>query len=643
MRNNFGPRVNFWIDHWEDLISNFLDKSYGLTLYSPHSLIEDIIIEIEDNGFDKSENKKYFRNKLGEYYKEDKVIKDSFSTEFNILITILPTDRISYISEQSKLIFEKFSKGLYFDTALKQLISLLDSPDPIDKSFISSISNLTNNIIVEFIKKGYDLKDIERFPNNLFDTYQYENEENSTFLHTKFPHSQDKKSFNYKNGKTNWNKYAKAIKEEIDKLSIISRIKYLSNYYYKKKETVRYIFAIHGITGNGIWEFDDITLYSLNKKRFIIDDEEAIHENLHRYNEDQTKYPNLLQVVTEAQYLLPKSSLKLALTAINSKIDLLTYFYNTKTPIEVDSSKFIIEKDGELLYTSHARRKDDYDEKIYHSIELEKIKSHTTELNKYLFLFEKSSFANKAVSQILNAIHWFSKAENTSKDEDKLLNYWISLETLFNTQIDVTKDILEKNMPKVNLIQEIISSNYIFVFLYKYGWDLHSHYRILGKPESPIFNRLGIPTALLKEADLCVSIGQPIYLKKFVKNVKKIQEYEPNQFYKNQIEEIHSFYHDAKYRLEALRSQINTIKEDITMIYRFRNLIVHNAHFNNTLLPYYIWKIKRYAEELIRTLSTMVSEEQLELHQMLIRIYQKKEEFLKKTEVNAVDLFRSEE
>ena len=47
--NNVEKKIEFWQELWENLISNFLKKSYGLVIYNPHILIDDIISEIEEN------------------------------------------------------------------------------------------------------------------------------------------------------------------------------------------------------------------------------------------------------------------------------------------------------------------------------------------------------------------------------------------------------------------------------------------------------------------------------------------------------------------------------------------------------------------------------------------------------------------
>jgi len=65
---------------------------------------------------------------------------------------------------------------------------------------------------------------------------------------------------------------------------------------------------------------------------------------------------------------------------------------------------------------------------------------------------------NKPALKIANALHWYRKAKNSMKQKDKMLNYWISIENLFNLEKDITFDVLnDSKKGKFHLIQEIIS------------------------------------------------------------------------------------------------------------------------------------------------------------------------------------------
>lgn len=107
------------------------------------------------------------------------------------------------------------------------------------------------------------------------------------------------------------------------------------------------------------------------------------------------------------------------------------------------------------------------------------------------------------------------------------------------------------------------------------------------------------------------------------------------------MENILKFYTENKFALDTINSQIELIEDDILMIYRFRNLIVHNAHFDNALLPYYVLKIRNYSGYLIRNLLPKLNENNSTLSKEMINFYIEKEIFLKKLEENKYIFFEN--
>jgi hypothetical protein len=266
MTDNIQLRTKFWTDLWEDLISNFLKRSYGLTLYSPNILVDDIITEIEENAFKNIDNKKYFYSKLCYYFENDNVIKQQFNSSFKILRTIFNSDRNNYILETAKSIKFEFEKGLYFDNCIKYLKHEICKDENISIEFINTITYITQNLIVEFIKKGYALEDIEKFTKKIFDNYNIQNIDNIDILTTDYPHS-----FKYENYEINEEfdreKFNSDICSLIDNLTLEDRIKSLSSFFYKEKEKVNYIFIVEGLKGNTDLKIGDVNFYSLDKKK----------------------------------------------------------------------------------------------------------------------------------------------------------------------------------------------------------------------------------------------------------------------------------------------------------------------------------------------------------------------------------------
>ena len=572
-------KINYWKDLWENLISDFLQKSYGLNLYNLHLLVEDIILEIEENN--NSEIRKYLKSKLDDYYSSDIVLSKYFQSDFKLLRTILYTNKNQLILEISKNIERKFKKGEYFDRNIDELKNILLDNTDIDKNFINKINSLTQNLIVEFIKKGYVLEDIKKFSSQVLDSCQ------------------------------------------IDKLS---------SFFYKEPEDVYYIFVVEGLKGNIELPVSDVTFYSPEKLKFASNDP-TNDEDIQK--ESKNKF---IQASVKVKYISPKSSLTVALTTLKRVTDLLHCFYKTKSKIKIDSSKYLIIKDGHILHRSWTRN--DKIIKFRHSLNINSNKENIEELNNYSFIFKQE---NKTISKLYNAIHWYSKAESSSREEDKILNYWIAIENLFNSEYHILKDdLLEKNTTKLKLIQLIISSNQIPSFVYEYGWEVYDHYSNIARNKF-LFSNIKLSDELIEKANLIVGIGDTISLEKFIDSLQEIKENEKNQFWLEKLTNLIAFYKNNSETLKKVDEQTKLIEEDILMIYRFRNLIVHNAHFDNALLPYYIWKIREYSGNLIRKLLYLNKNERSSLSSLLINIYLTKEKLLYNLNTNNANLFREED
>lgn len=640
MTDKIQLRTKFWIDLWEDLISNFLKRSYGLTLYSPNILVDDIITEIEENAFKNIDNKKYFYSKLCYYFENDFVIKQQFNSSFKILRTIFNSERNNYILETAKSIKFEFEKGLYFDNCIEYLKQELCKDENISIEFINTITYITQNLIVEFIKKGYVLEDIKKFTKKIFDNYNIQNIDNTDILTTDYPHS-----FKYENYEINdefdREKFNSDICSLIDNLTLEDRIKSLSSFFYKEKEKVNYIFIVEGLKGNTDLKIGDVNFYSLDKKRFVEERESYDDEDLQRRRSDDKE--KFIQASVEVDYLLPKSSLANAITKLENTLDVITSYHNTKTQIEVNTSNYLIAKNGKRIYSSWGRNRNDMFVKYSNSLNINEVNKSLNRLNDFKFLWDENDSNKKTKSKLINAIHWYSKAEQSTKQEDKMLNYWIAIENLFNLEYDIKNDILNSNKKgKIQLIQEVVSSVQIFMFIYEYGWELYWHYNNIVDNRFFKNDKNNFPAELIAKANLNPEIGESIYLQKFIESLEEIKKYETDLFLIQKIETISHFYNNAASTKNIIDEHIKLIENDILMIYRFRNLIVHNAHFDNALLPYLVWKIRDYSGDLIRKLIFVYNENNVELSNLMINLFLKKEKFINDLESGKVNLFEKE-
>lgn len=626
--NNIESKIKFWNELWEDLIQNFLKKSYGLTLYSPHILIEDIIVEIEENQFKNKENKKYFYSKLNEYLENDEVIKTQLKSEFILLRKNFNSEKTNYILALCKKINESFKKGIYFRKTLLLAEKILLEDSELDINFVNQINYHSQSMIVELIRKSFDLEDIKKFLINIFDNYYYQEES----LITNFPYNLNYEKFKDTDGKINYNEANEKVKEILDNLTLADRIRKLSYYYNKKTKKVKYIFFIKGIKGEIEKNIFGVTFYNLNIKQFVKDDRMIDSEDLQRhYGND--KY---IQAAVDIDHLLPKSSLKLAKSKIENALDILACYFNFNTEVTLNESNFIIiDNDGRIIYSSFGRGKDDKFMNYHDALNFNELESHIDDLREYAFLWNEINNI-ETISKIKNALHWYRKGEQSHKDADKMLNYWIAIENLFNSKEDIKADIFnDSNKSKFNLIQEIIADEQVFKFVYEYGWELYYYFR--NKADN-FMRKTNIPENLIKQGQLKPDIGTTIYLEKFIKVLPELKKYETNLFILDKIDSVISFYSDSNFTKSEILNHIEQVKNDVLMIYRFRNLIVHNAHFDNTLLPYFVWKTRSYCGGILRKFISSYKEN-IKLSEIIFNIYIEKEKFILDFEKGNINLF----
>ena len=70
------------------------------------------------------------------------------------------------------------------------------------------------------------------------------------------------------------------------------------------------------------------------------------------------------------------------------------------------------------------------------------------------------------------------------------------------------------------------------------------------------------------------------------------------------------------------------------MIYKYRNEIVHNAHYENTIIPFYVKKAKRYSGNLLREIIKQYSKEKMNIEKIVTKYLVNYKNFTQKLEQN---------
>lgn len=624
--------VQYWIESWNNLCEAFRDIRYEFLLINPHILINEIIDEIKSNQMQNKDNKTYLTNQLKSHASKDNVIKNNYSHEFSILVDNIDSQNLDYVMNICKIMLGYFEKGDYRLAIFNRLRELLFSEKELEK-IDEEIKYLTQSLIVELFLKGYSVQTILNIPRHLFSEYK---QINKNAIVTQFPHNLDRSDF--KNSKL----YVKRLKEKLDTLTIEDRVNHLSTYLSKEKQKLFLIFAIDGVIGAD-YAVGDVTIYDPNHKK-IINDKSLFAKDAEFFYREFGQIMN--NAVVEVEAVDYKTAAEIAVKKIVKVFNILKLFSNQEASMIVRSESFlVVDKNKKLLQTAHGTNHND---KVYGSIYaldlneknalkkiLESTKDWWTKENENLTLLEQN---------IIYSAHWFRKAIESKIDEDKLLNFWIVIESLMNFKENNQLLFLEGNQKETpyTLAKEIISTlevlrsknNPIIELFFEVG----SHLQYIDLYDSYPINPL--PDEKLEQLGLSIQ-NRSFY--SFIENMDALDEYIVSPYFRKKVNKVKEFYRNNKKAVSILKEKYEYVQDDIQHIYRLRNKIVHNAHYDNKLLSYYAKKAEYYSKILLIQIieEYQNGDSQVDLKSMYVGWHFKKSIFFKKLNGNKIkDLFK---
>jgi len=555
---------------WEDICSKINKPNLDFDIMTPHYLCLEILDEIEVNKSKNKSNNKYYLSRLNDYYSNENTIIGEIKNYFEILRRELQNPREIIVKQILNDALGYFKKGYYFNILFEELKSMLFNSELLTLDNKNEIKKISKFLIVEFILKGYNNKSIEKFISNVLEGYIIYNED----VITNFPHG-----IEYNNDKETCDN---KVKEIISSISMENRIEKIKYYYYASKKEYYYIFSLFGIIGDSEISIGNVTFYNPMKKKyitksFLTKDHEIVNENSEE----------VMNVIVYENCMDKEQGKILAIEDIDKSFNLLRFITHSKSKFQHNNRKCIIlnknyEEIGSHFEISPEARSFDN-----------------------LLIDNNFKFSNKELTNITNfifddrtltdALHYHRKAIEASRFEEKILNYWISLEILFNNvQLWNILPEGEKKI-KVVLIQEMTSRILLCRYVYMYGWDVFHKLNILIKYNNPNNEKINISDDILSNAGLYSDQnkeGRMVYLYKFLDNLSDIISSTNDEIMLEKLISIKEIYFDNKIAKIKLNSLFNDIKNEILLLYRIRNKIVHNAFYNSPFMEYYVNKLQ---------------------------------------------------
>lgn len=635
-------KIKYWVEIWDELIIHFTKNNYGLDLKNPHVVLSILIDEIENNELRNEDVKKYLRELIAKYLETDQVIRSERSVEFGLLLKAFQDKSLFYMLETAKWALSFFRDGSYFHKTYQNLVEVVSDPvwKPMEEELIKASSN---TLIVELLTKGYSLKSIQKMPRSLFcDTGYVSND---------FP------------GKLIWNDLNEMTKDEriayfaqrdleLNELNVEKRLQAFTRYFERKPREHIVLFEIEGIKGDSVLELGPVTIYSPKIHSFVKKEEtddvpSAEAYKLHREQElFRGKSRDCFANVAVKSFFVDTDTGRIQAAEIADKaLDLMHTRYQGRCKFKVVRDQYmILSSSGSVCCTGSSVGDESIQMKLMNSINLEEITKDDGG-NKEMkaiadFVFRAKERQSPLAKKVSDCLHWFRKGQDSERMADRLLYYWIALEKIFTFPAATPSLIVSggKTESKISLISELLPACVARSFIYHVGWTTRNYIiNLVGDPRWKGLqkNRLDLPENLIKECFVDLSHKGEIHIRDFVENLPKLSQAISGKLVKSRVDSAIMFYQDGNFAKTEIEQSMERARMDIMLIYRYRNSIVHNAHYDSTLLQPFVEKASSLAATALglimgaeaegadRTVEELFVARHFEMHRILERLKKK--------------------
>ncbi|HFJ9301267.1 TPA: hypothetical protein ACGW5F_004497 [Bacillus paranthracis] len=607
----YSKTLKYWYDEWKSFSGEVKDGTIGIDIVNIRVVLLDVINEYELNKFQSENNRKVYI-KLIENLISERHMK-LYRNELLILKEKLETKdgQVAYVI--AKELSKKISKENFAQILFDELLVIIEKKLFSKKDRIK-IKNLTKDIIIDLVTLGKNIEDIETLLSDVFQTYSVPEELGEIFIFFKY---------------TPTGLSPEQAKEYIDNLSVKDRLEIFRKNLIATKSDYLFIFPVWGMIAPPPTEEND-TIFGFHvydparekkltdaelwldetfKKREPEEDVKNTYEYDSRCNVMITVHAiseNVAKKIAEEKYL---NFLGLANLKFGGKYK--EFFWdgqyigkNVNSDYGSFGSALGSDNNGRVFRRNYSQANPVYfsDEKYRQMKEYSKVIDALEKRNMFI---ESNSIIN--VIELMSKSIW-------ETEENKLLNYWICIESLAN----ISKKHNESNF---SFIKETIFNIY---FLWEQFRPLHSLFSLTEYYTRHSFENdvsIYIPEEFLE--DVCIyqsrSEDSVVSLVKFHKRMEELLDYTKKESFLDSIEDTRDFYQDNKKALQMLQNKKDEVKLTIDYIYKSRNQIVHNGYVAKNLIPYLVNFAEVYAKALFQRIIDVYLEDEFDLQNYFIK------------------------
>ena len=551
-------------------------------------LLRDLVDELEGHGLSNPDNISFFRAQLSGLDKLDEVFHKLCHPIVACLLQRLgdKVNRESCIILCRKVLNTLVVKR-YFTLLVDWLAETIDKTTKSDYDSRQKINEITHLVIAECVAEGFVFDEIKRFATDIPDVAIAE----GGAVMAAPPEFDTLKESDY----TTQEDYYKAVSELIKNRDVYKCLDVLKQHYYADPQDAFFIVRLNGLKGQIDDYVGDINIYSPKKKRYITT--EYSFSKVETITEDR----DWVNAAIPIDFISIDQAKVYAKAKLEEVLDIMMLTYRTKSPITIATNIYAVVADGREISMGISVKGNDpqmalRDEMMRYLDALD-----LTDVNGDGFKFLSDKHQVLEVGQgvlkrrLKNAAHWYAKAVAADKDVDVLLYSWFAIEGLLKVEDKTKAEMADRNkeMNSLKVIQEFVTS--IICKSYYHGY-LRETYRNFLFLTNEYHNYYDITEALISQAGLNLKAGDKYRDSDFLNAVPAMIGCINDDIVKDELAQMETFYQNE----EGIKEKTNQLCDDLLMIYRLRNMIVHNAALSCVNLSFYAREVMFIAQRVIR-------------------------------------------
>lgn len=592
---NIADKICYFVEYYDFAgrrMETDLLPFYPLT---PHTVLRMLAEELQNEKVGR--NLEFFKSRLQKAVGKDRVCRERYGFLTGLLMTHMASDK-EYALQVCREILDKMEPGNYAGSLCRRLEEIL-----FDEKVIAQrkeeIRYLVEALLSEQQLYGYSVKSIRQLPGNLFQGWrQY-----GHFIHTDYPFLPEPEGTDR----------SAQIREYMEKLTVRDRIRDLARLFVKKEQTFILVCGLSGIKGDEVdFEIGNVKIYNA---RFYpkFDFEKTEAEQSEAPEEDGPEAEKIKCPVHAAVTLRDidrENFIAQARREVERAVDLICCYSEIRVPVYIDMSVYLILDEGLNRYSTGMRAEGEAFRRAVEGLDYNKcdVKIYQELYRKYHdFVLTGEGGLSAAIQ---NAVRWFRKGQETQRTEDRLLNEWICLESLFPNRIELPQEIMKKpdeRKTKFHQIYALVPTMLIRQRFYQYFWACHDYctnlYFDCRNRENSIFP---VSEELARKCDFKYT-GR-MNLIPFLESLGEITGNIPDSAARDYLEEVRGCLEDEKAVSRLWKRLEEKTEEELLMGYRLRNIIVHNARSSADYVEYYENRLQRISGDVLRRIIYLYEE-----------------------------------